>query len=48
MNFSCTKNTESDFFIKKPNLTKQNKKKKKKKKKQTLAVGRGGGWVWLG
>ena len=36
MKFSYTKNTESDFFIKNPNLTKTN-----------LAVGRGGGGVWL-
>ena len=32
MKFSYTKNTESDFFIKKPNLT-----------KKILVVGRGGG-----
>ena len=34
MKFSYTKNTERDFFIKNPNLT---------KKKKILAVGRGGG-----
>ena len=39
MNFSYTKNMESDFFIKKPNLT--------NKLKKNLAVGRGGVGVWL-
>ena len=39
MKLSYTKNTVSDFFIQKPNLT----KKKKKKKKKNLVVGRGGG-----
>ena len=39
MKFSYTKNTESEFFfIKNPNLT----------EKKILAVGRGGGEVWLG
>ena len=33
MKFSYTKNPESEFFIKNPNLTKKN-----------LAVGSGGGW----
>ena len=37
MKFSYTKNMESEFFIKNPNLTQKN-----------LAVGRGGGGVWLG
>ena len=37
MKVSYTKDTESDFFIKKPNL-----------KKKILAVGRGGGGAWLG
>ena len=36
---SLTKNPESEFFIKNPNLT---------KKKKTLAGGRGGCGVWLG
>ena len=36
MKYSFTKNPESEFFIKNPNLT-------KKKKKKILAGGRGGG-----
>ena len=38
---SFTKNSESEFFIRNPNLT-------KKKKKKIMAGGRGGGGVWLG
>ena len=38
---SFTKNSESEIFIKNPNLT-------KKKKKKNMAGGRGGGGVWLG
>ena len=38
---SFTKNSESEFFIKNPNLT-------KKKKKKIMAGGRGGGGVWQG
>ena len=37
MTFSYTKNLESDFFIKNPNLT-----------KKILVVGRRVGGVWLG
>ena len=37
---SFTKNSESEIFIKNPNLT--------KKKKKIMAGGRGGGGVWLG
>ena len=35
---SFTKNSESEIFIKNPNLT----------KKKIMAGGRGGGGVWLG
>ena len=36
---SFTKNSESEIFIKNPNLT---------KKQKNMAGGRGGGGVWLG
>ena len=39
---SFTKNSESEIYIKNPNLT------KKKKKKKIMAGGRVGGGVWLG
>ena len=38
---SFTKNSESEIFIKNPNLT-------KKKQQKIMAGGRGGGGVWLG
>ena len=38
---SFTENSESEIFIKNPNLT-------KKKKKKIMAGWRGGGGVWLG
>ena len=41
---SFTKNSESEIFIKNPNLTKKTKKKQQK----IMAGGRGGGGVWLG